>query len=417
MKFFYADSLDLVDPAFDFLAETSATNRIPQRDDVYAHELYAPQRPYDGILVSKFIVDGGGQGRYTQPQRQRFHREGAQRFLRFPEDGTWDPDNYPILGDCGAFNYHKEHVPPYTVDDILEFYDRCGFTHGISVDHMILDYAEGYDNFGMKAPEEYRRRAELTLDLANQFLKRTRALGLRVNPIGAAQGWSPQSYRKSVEALIKQGYDYIALGGLVPLKTRDILMVLDEVGPVARGKARLHLLGITRIDNFQRFRNAGVVSLDSTSPLRQAFMDSTDNYYADGGHYQALRIPQSDVYPKVVRRIREGSVAQEAAVEAERRCLDVVREFDQGRASVDEVVGALSTYEDLYGGKSAWDRIRRTLSDAPWQKCQCAVCSRLGIDVIIFRGANRNRRRGFHNLWYMHQKLSSYRSVPQECVS
>jgi hypothetical protein len=417
VKFFYADSLDLVDPAFDFASETSAATRIPQRDDVYAHELYAPSRPYDGILVSKFLVDGGGQGRYTQAQRQRFHREGAQRFLRYPVDGMWDPENFPIMGDCGAFNYHKEQVPPYSVDEVLEFYDRSGFTHGISVDHMILDYDARFDDFGNTPPDEYRRRAELTLELASQFIERSRALKLRVNPIGAAQGWSPRSYRTSVEALIKQGYDYIALGGMVPLKTRDILAVLDEVGPVAHGKARLHLLGITRIDNFERFRSAGVVSLDSTSPLRQAFKDSTDNYYSDGGHYQAIRIPQADVYPKVTRKILEGAVAQETAVEAERRCLAVVRAFDVGRASVDEVVDALTFYENLYGGKSRWENIRRTLTDTPWKHCQCAVCRRLGIEVIIFRGANRNRRRGFHNLWFVHQKLSSYRNVPQECVS
>lgn len=415
MKFFYADSLDLVDPAFDFLSETSSSTRVPQRDDVYAHELYAPWRPYDGILVSKFIVDGGGQSRYTQAQRQRFLREGVQRFLRFPADGTWDADNFPILGDCGAFNYHKEEVPPYTVDEVLEFYERCGFTHGISVDHMILDYDERYDNFGIRAPDEYRRRAQLTLDLAANFLERSRAM--RLTPIGAAQGWSPKSYRQSVEELIKQGYDYIALGGMVPLKTREILAVLAEVGPVARGKARLHLLGITRIDNFERFREAGVVSLDSTSPLRQAFKDSTDNYYSSARHYQALRIPQADVYPKVVRRIREGALPQEAAVAAERRCLEVVREFDQGRASVDEVVDALATYEDMYGGGSRWDEIRRTLADAPWRRCECAVCQRLGIDVIIFRGANRNRRRGFHNLWFVHQKLSTYRNGHQEHMS
>jgi hypothetical protein len=40
---------------------------------------------------------------------------------------------------------------------------------------------------------------------------------------------------------------------------------------------------------------------------------------------------------------------------------------------------------------------RKTLQDKPWEKCDCPICSSTGIDTIIFRGNNRNRRRGFHN--------------------
>ena len=59
MKFFFADNLDMVDPTFDFEAETRADWRIRQRDDLYSHEVFdAP--PYDGVLVSKAIVDGYG---------------------------------------------------------------------------------------------------------------------------------------------------------------------------------------------------------------------------------------------------------------------------------------------------------------------------------------------------------------------
>ena len=66
MKFFYADSLDLVDPVFDFEAEKSRNpKRVPQRDDVYAHELMEGERPYDGLLVSKAIwQDGWAVARY-----------------------------------------------------------------------------------------------------------------------------------------------------------------------------------------------------------------------------------------------------------------------------------------------------------------------------------------------------------------
>ena len=43
----------------------------------------------------------------------------------------------------------------------------------------------------------------------------------------------------------------------------------------------------------------------------------------------------------------------------------------------------------------AW--YRRALRDRPWQACDCPICQDVGIEVIIFRKNNRNRRRGFHN--------------------
>src|SRR3954468_20256696 len=117
MKFFFADSLDLVDPSFDFEAETRSSTRVRQRDEVYPHELFA-EAPYDGVLISKAIVDGiggGGNGRYTIAQRQRLFREGVRQFLRLPHPRE-------TMGDCGAFTYVKEEIPPYSVEAVAEFY-------------------------------------------------------------------------------------------------------------------------------------------------------------------------------------------------------------------------------------------------------------------------------------------------------
>ena len=42
------------------------------------------------------------------------------------------------MGDCGAFTYVREETPPYSVDEVIDFYEGCGFDFGISVDHVIL---------------------------------------------------------------------------------------------------------------------------------------------------------------------------------------------------------------------------------------------------------------------------------------
>ena len=43
--------------------------------------------------------------------------------------------------------------------------------------------------------------------------------------------------------------------------------------------------------------------------------------------------------------------------------------------------------------------------DLAWKHCGCTICKEIGIEVVLFRGAERNRRRGFHNLAVFCQRL------------
>ena len=45
------------------------------------------------------------------------------------------------IGDCGAFTYVREAKPPYSVDEVIDFYEDCGFDAGMSVDHVVLGYS------------------------------------------------------------------------------------------------------------------------------------------------------------------------------------------------------------------------------------------------------------------------------------
>lgn len=405
MKFYLPDSQDHVDPSFDFATEKRDVLRRRQRDDQYAHEVFR-ERSFDGLLVSKGIVDGFGDtgSRYTLAHRHRLLRSGARAFFRLDEC-QWGP--LPVMGDCGAFTYVNEDVPPYRVDEVIEFYLECGFDQGISVDHVILSYDPKWETDGT-TPTPIRARQQITLELAQEFLTRCRGEHVPFEPLGVAQGWGPQSYASAVEQLQKMGYDYIALGGMVPLKTRDILCCLEAISKVLRPQTRLHLLGVTRTDSIREFSDRGVKSFDSTSPLRQAFKDDKDNYYTPNRTYPAIRIPQVGENPRLKKRIAAGQVAQDRARTLERACLDAMRRFDQDQASVDDVVGVLSDYEALYDGKS--DRsaaYREVLEARPWRSCGCDVCQALGYHVILFRGAERNRRRGFHNIWVFYRRLQT----------
>lgn len=399
MKFYFPDSQDLVSPSYDFVRDEYPPHRVRQRDDRYAHEVLS-QAPYHGILVSKSIVDGSikGAGKYSSAQRARLYRMGVHRFFRLPP-------GVETLGDNGAFNYIDEPVPPVTVRETLDFYEECGFDAGVSTDHVIFGYEP--DATPKTADPEWVERQKLTLRLAEEFISLTNERHNRVEPVGAAQGWSPASYADSVRALQGMGYKRIALGGMVPLKTDQILACLAQISTVLVPGTELHLLGITRIDAMDQFAELGVTSFDSTSAFRQAFMDDRKNYHTSERAYVAIRVPQVDGNPTLKRAILSGAVSQKDALTAEREALRALRAFDGSSASRRACLDALGEYEVVCQSKKSYLTVYdETLEAAPWRRCPCTICREHGVEIAIFRGTERNKRRGFHNLSVLQERMA-----------
>jgi hypothetical protein len=404
VKFFFPDSQDQVDPFFDMLTEEHRVHRIRQRDDAYAHEILRA-RPFDGLLLTKPIIDGrtGGAGaHYTAGARQRLYRDGVREFFRL------DASHCEVLtmGDCGAFTYANERDVPYKVDEVIDFYEGCGFDRGVAPDHIIFGfYREG------KSPDaptlrEFKRRARITRDNARHFLERHAVRRCSFEPMAAAHGWNVESYKQSVEELIAMGYKRIAMGGMVPLRTIDILDSLEAVSSVLNPSTELHLLGVTRVNEMNLFMEYGVTSFDSTSPFFQAFKDENDNYYLGENSYMAIRIPQVDGNAAIKREIKAGRVDQWQAMQLERKALDLVRRYAERKAGLDEALVAVLEYESLLPHRrERSDEYRRTLQDRPWENCKCGVCDTVGIEVVLFRGSERNKRRGFHNLTVFRERL------------
>ena len=412
MKFIYADSLDLVDPGYDFLTDRNSPGRKPYWDDIYPHELFkAP--PYDGMLVSRGIVGGHATtGKYSEAQAMRFRRSGARAFLRL-EKG--ELAHMPIFGDCGAFTYHKEELPPYSSEDMAAFYDDGGFTHGCSVDHIVFEHDESVTDLDGGEPES-RRRFDLTLENAEEFKKATRHMRGGFTPLGVIQGWSPASMAEAALRLVKMGYDYLALGGTVPLKTAQVKACVAAVRDVIPATTRLHVLGFARADQIAEFKKFDITSFDTASPMIRSFKDAVKNYYlptptGELSYYTAIRIPQALENSKLLALVKQGALSQEELVRLERDALAALRAYDRDEASLDETLSAVLAYatpatlgaplERLPGSntvKSLEERYRRSLGDKPWRKCGCQICSAIGIEVMIFRASNRNKRRGMHNM-------------------
>jgi len=428
MRFIFADSLDQIDPGFDFLADEHSSGRVPQRDDVYPHEFFE-RPPYDGVLVSRAIVGDEHQvGKYSTSQALRFRSLGARRFLRY-DPAAWDG---MLLGDCGAFSYVQHDEPPYRVEEMVDYYQECGFTHAVSIDHIILENEPAWD---VKCDEAMERRWHLTQDLAERFLRRCQDQKASFVPIGVAQGWSPRSYADAAANICDMGYRYLGLGGLAKSGVADIQAVLEEVRRKIPSDIDIHLFGFNRPEALDQVERLGLSSFDSTSPMIRAFKDGKQNYFLGDQWYTAIRIPSADDNPRLKGRVLQDASIQRALRRMEGASLDAVRGYARGEVGLDEAVQVIGAYGWEFARPSEGkvdfdaqvrkkciehernlDRYRETLAARPWERCDCRSCREAGVEVVIFRGNNRNRRRGFHNLWHFygrHRALSA--QIAERC--
>lgn len=379
LLYYLPDSRDSIDASYDFDAEKHSPDR-ETRDDSYCHEVIAGS--CDGMLISYAAIQ---KGRHSAASRRRLLRSGARDFFRAPK-------SMRFMGDCGAFSYVKDDVPPYTVTEVAEFYGALRLDYGLTVDHIVPGFAET----DIDPEPETKRRWDLTLELARDFLDAAKPYDF--TPVAAVQGWSPNSYALAAEQLQAMGYSYLALGGLVKLKTSQIHTILAAIDAIRLPSTRIHLLGVTRPGNAALYVERGVASIDSTSPLRRAWMDSRHNYWIGPSSYMALRIPPS-TSPKIRARVASGELDQDATRKLEEDALAGVASYAAGKAGMQGVLEALLAYGEVHSpGKCRRADYQRTLEDRPWTRCSCSVCTRLGHHVIVLRGAERNRARGFHNV-------------------
>ncbi len=410
MEFFFPDSADLVDPDFDFERESRNLTAHFQHQRLYAHECFE-EPPMDGLLLSMAIVEGteGSASRFSLSARNRLTRRGVRDYYRL--DKQESTKRLKTMGDCGAFSYVKEETPPVTVDQVLDFYEGCQFDYGISVDHIILNFKLNETSFSSEAMKANRERQSITLEYGEEFFKTHKSRSSNFTPIGVAQGWNPASYAYSFKQLQKIGYKYIALGGMVGLKSQEIIEVLDTIKEVKLNQTKIHLLGVTRLDKVSLFEKKGVTSIDSTSPLKQAFKDKKDNYHHVDSPKKdaAILVPQVDGNTRVKNLIKKGVINQGEALKSERECLKALKGYQNYTCSIEHVLDVLDDYDNLLGieKQNRRDMNRATLEQRAWERCPCAICKQINIDVVIFRGAERNRRRGFHNLYAFYQKLKS----------
>ena len=382
----------------------------------YAHEVFGEEVPYDGLLFSlaqlklkqKPLTNNEKDFSFTISEQKKKKLLNLRKKRNIPEDIL-------LFGDCGAFSYISEDVPPILPEDAAMLYDEFKFDIGTSVDH--IPYSSLDD-------DKKEKRMELTKTNADKFLKIHKAKGYKFLPFGSIQGIEPDDYARYAQEYIDMGYEYIALGGLVRRQSIDILRIIAAVREAiqkhTRGKDKniwIHIFGIIQPDLQYYFRNLGVSSFDSASYLRKAWASQDKNYLSVDGEtwYGSFRVPYSNSKAMLEAEKTHSEISNGDLEKMEKECLSSLHSFDKKNknkiqdSEIQEVLAKVNEYSEILHGEKANGHYSKKhlnlLEDRPWKKCKCKVCQDAGIDIVVFRGAKRNRRRGFHNTWVFYHKI------------
>lgn len=399
LAYFLPDWDDLLDPEFDFRTDQFSGSKDERREQ-HCALLMRPDKIADGILVSlaqarsakgplKYI--GGIDSRTLRPLDLRRHY-GLQ------------PDQ-ALFGDCGAFSYVNEDSPPISTEYAVTLYDLYQFDFGASIDHIPVTQRQIGGSVVPLSTKQRRARVDLTVANAAEFIVEAKRRRASFVPVGTIQGLEPSDYANSALLYARLGYERIALGGLVPLSDETIREIVEAVTNALRGKSsapRIHLFGVYRPKLQAFFRERGISSFDSATYFRKAWLRSGQNYLsAAGDWYAAIRVPMTS--DGRTRHQLLGSGADISELERlERRALDALHAYGRHELGLNETLAAIDEYDrrlprSSEDAEAYREQYARSLRERPWEHCGCTVCRQVGIDVLIFRGSNRNKRRGAHN--------------------
>ncbi len=394
MKYFIPNWEDRLDPKFNFTDDIYSKGRTtPVEYDIYAHNIFR-QKAYDGVLMSMNIFGDKVQVNGVA-EIKGYENRTIREYLKLT-----DIKNKYIktMCDCGAFSYINEDSPPkkYNVRYISKVYNTLGFDFGVSVDHLM------HKNLTI---EDNEARRKLSVKNAKKFIEHFNKNEYSFIPLGAAQGYDFDSYRKSVVKLVEYGYTHIGLGTLIPRSDVFIIRLLENLQDlIKKNNIKIHLFGVLRKNSLKDFNRLRVNSFDSASYLRKAWLRSDNNYLgSDLNWYSAIRVPITP--DKKDEMTRSEKITTTKLKKQESNILQMLNEYDKGNDRIlDELIHTTSEYDShldrAFESTSKYEqKYREVLESKIWKKCDCEMCKQAGIHIIIFRRTNRNKRRGFHNTW------------------
>ena len=404
MKYYLPNWEDRVDPGYNFFTdEHSEAHTSNPKADSYVWEIFAKNElPLDGVLISRAALKA------IKSSESAALESGIHQFLRLPAE-------VPVIADCGAWTYVKKPSRAPDPVGILSYYDKLGVDYGVTVDHLVLAGLESekkkrmqdtYDN-AIRAHEVWKKEYKDSFVL-----------------LASVQGWDENDYLKMFRNYLKRGLTHIAIGGLGKSLTPEVVSIIESIKEeIIENRTRpdlIHFFGLGRLGllpHYAELEDLGVeVSFDTASWLRRAWMGG--NYYSVVNDrlssYTGIRIPQIGTERTGLKKNRK--IEHEDVIlslqKLEKRAIDTLRNYRN--VSPDSIMETLRDLDAglVRSGSFSYNLLTdfeplypRTLRERPWEACDCPICSSVGIDVVIFRGNNRNRRRGFHNIYTMYHKV------------
>lgn len=408
--YFLPDWDDFLDVKYDFSNDSFSSSDRATRNEEHSIALMRPHRICDGVLVSlaQHLGSKGLLKRIGYTDNASLAPSSVRAHFKLQDD-QW------AFGDCGAFSYVNEDSPTISIEQAVSLYALHDFDYGASVDHIPVSEIEQDGKKHALTEAEKKSRVRLTRRNAEQFFAKHRETEADFVPVGVVQGLDAKDYARQIGDYLDIGYTHLALGGLVPrsdAEVKDIVRKVNEQTKFLRRPPWIHLLGIYRPSLQRDFRQFGINSFDSATYFRKAWLRSDQNYLAcDGRWYAAIRVPPTRDGRTMIR-LKASGVNERRIKNLEEKALSALRGYDWGTTPLSLCLKAVMAYDSLLTRaeaeqKDLRDAYRETLEARPWQSCECRVCRAIGIDVLIFRGFNRNKRRGAHNTLRLFQQLSA----------
>ncbi|MDD2211707.1 MAG: tRNA-guanine transglycosylase DpdA [Clostridia bacterium] len=405
--YFLPDWDDLLDEDFDFESDSFSGLSRKQRNDKHCCVLMQPKRMCDGILVSlaQHVTSKGPLRRIMGTESASLAPNNLRRRFGLSNDQS-------LFGDCGAFSYVNEDEPAISVEQALALYDLHGFDFGASVDHMPVSFIRRKGKKIKLSEEERLSRVEITKQNAELFINLVKQRQVSFIPVGTIQALNADECAQTARDYHLMGYRHLAIGGLVPMPDSVVKETVKRVmAAVSLLEPRpwVHLFGIFRPKLQALFRELKVDSFDSASYFRKAWLRSDQNYLASNGEwYAAIRVPMTSD-GRTRKRLEESGLQIEQLEKQESKVLGMLCQYDRDEIGMQEVLDAVIEYDELLTRSSDVGSLRskyqRTLRDRPWENCDCPFCRKTGIHMLIFRGSNRNKRRGAHNTLMLYGSL------------
>ncbi|MFC6975875.1 queuine tRNA-ribosyltransferase tRNA-guanine transglycosylase [Halomicroarcula sp. GCM10025709] len=139
-------------------------------------------------------------------------------------------------------------------------------------------------------------------------------------------------------------------------------------------------------------------------------------YFSDDLRTQIVKFLRSDSETDPLPFEKYQNILQTASESFERfpRMASILEREEaktSGMSAFQRLWFVVQDYAIWIGNEDLLEAYQQTLADRPWEHCDCPICIDLGVEVCIFRGNDRNRRRGFHNTDRFYEEFSE--SLPK----